>query len=167
MTGPQEEQLFQVKAIGVIHTPFKEPSGTPIQPAFSGETPGEVILFHEYEDALADVEVFERIWLVFWLHRSRPFRLKVVPYLDTQERGLFATRAPGRPNPLGLSAVRLVERRGNILKISGVDMLDKTPLLDIKPYIPRFDSFPGSTAGWIEQVDPDLSLTKADRRFHE
>jgi tRNA-Thr(GGU) m(6)t(6)A37 methyltransferase TsaA len=159
------EQELRLKPIGVVHSPYREPGGTPIQPAFGGGVRGEVEVFEEYADALDDLEGFEHIWLIFWLHRARPHRLKVVPYRDTVERGVFATRAPSRPNPIGLSMVRLIGREGNRLQIEGLDLLDGTPLLDIKPYIPKIDARAGSRAGWFDKILKAREV--ADGRFHQ
>jgi tRNA-Thr(GGU) m(6)t(6)A37 methyltransferase TsaA len=152
-----------LSAIGLIHTPFKEQTGTPIQPRFAKDAEGLVEVFPPYMEALADVDGFERIWLLFLLDRSKPWKPRVIPYLDTVERGLFATRAPARPCPIGLSVVRLLSVNGKEIRVRGVDILDETPLLDIKPYVPRFDAFSDSRAGWLdaEGIDP----TAADSRF--
>jgi tRNA-Thr(GGU) m(6)t(6)A37 methyltransferase TsaA len=159
------EEELRLKPIGVVRSPYHEPGGTPIQPAFGGGARGEVEVYEEYADGLDDLEGFEHIWLIFWLHRSRPHRLKVVPYRDTVERGVFATRAPSRPNPIGLSLVRLVGREGNRLQIEGLDLLDGTPLLDIKPYIPKIDARAGSKAGWFDKIIKAREV--ADGRFHQ
>ncbi len=153
----------RLSSIGVIHTPFKEQSGTPIQPRFAREAEGIVEVFEPYVGALADIGGFERLWLLFLLDRSSPWQPRVIPYLDTVERGLFATRAPARPCPIGLSVIELLSVSDNNLKVRGVDILDGTPLLDIKPYVPRFDAFSDSKAGWLdaEGIDP----TDADSRF--
>ena len=148
--------------IGVVHSPHAAPGGTPIQSG-ADDTPATVEIDGAYADALADLGGFERIWLLLWFHRAGPFRLKVVPYMDTHPRGLFATRAPCRPNPIGLSAVRLLAVRGNVLDIRGCDALDGTPVLDIKPYAPRFDAFPDSRVGWLARKDPRRH--RADDRF--
>lgn len=149
--------------IGIIRSPFKSQEGTPVQPAFSEEAEGSVEIDPEYADGLDDVDGFERIWLLFWLHRARPFRLKVVPYRDVVERGLFSTRAPARPNPIGLSVVKVVARYGNTLRVTGLDILDNTPLLDIKPYVPDFDAHPSAATGWLEEGK--LDRRQADSRF--
>jgi len=159
------EEELRLKPIGVIHSPYREPGGTPIQAAFGGDVRGEVEVFSEYAEALDDLEGFERIYLIYWLHRSRSFRLKVVPYRDTVVRGLFATRAPNRPNPVGLSIVRLAGREGNRLQVEGVDILEGTPLLDIKPYIPLVDSHPDSRSGWFGAGRENRKV--ADGRFHQ
>ena len=159
------EDTLKLRPIGVIRTPFAEQKGTPVQPAFGEEVEGTVEVDHEFGDALDDLDGFDRIWLLFWLHRARPYRTKVVPYRDVVERGLFSTRAPSRPNPIGLSVVKVVERSGCTLRVSGLDILDGTPLLDIKPYVPDFDACPGSRAGWLD-ASPQSS-SHADQRFAE
>ena len=154
-----------MQPIGVIWSPHRSPAGTPIQPAYAEQSDGEVVVDERFAPALADIEGFERIWLIYCLDRAGPFKLTVVPYRDTQEHGLFATRAPSRPNPIGLSVVRLLGREGNVLRVRGLDILDGTPLLDIKPYVPEFDAFPDSRAGWLDAHREDRR--KADARFHE
>ncbi len=135
----------------MVHSPFTEQRGTPVQPALAGtEARGTVELFPEFAAALADLEGFERIWLLCWLDRCGPWQPVVTPYLDQAAHGLFATRSPSRPNPLGISCVRLTARRGHVLEVSELDLIDGTPLLDLKPYVPAFDSFPGVRAGWLE-----------------
>lgn len=162
----QREQLaFSVKTIGVIRTPFLSVEGTPIQPVYSAGAEGKVIVDEPYEEALGDLEGFERIWLVYWLDRAGPYRPRVVPYRDTVEHGLFATRSPCRPNPIGLSLVTLSAREGCTLSVRDVDVLDGTPLLDIKPYVPEFDCCPDSRSGWFERAGADRRI--ADGRFHE
>jgi tRNA-Thr(GGU) m(6)t(6)A37 methyltransferase TsaA len=138
-----------MRPIGVVHTPFAEGDEIPIQPAFS-QAAGQVELDAAYAEGLQDLEGFSHIILIYALHRSEGFALRVKPFLDREERGVFATRYPRRPNPIGLSVVRLVARRGNLLEIAGADMLDGTPLLDIKPYVPEFDRVDGGTAGWYD-----------------
>jgi len=149
--------------IGTIWTPYRTAAGTPIQPVFGQDAEATVELREEYAAALADVEGFERIWLIYWLDRAGPYTPRVVPYRDHLEHGLFATRSPTRPNPVGLSVVRLVDRRGAILRVTGVDILDGTPLLDIKPYVPAFDAHAGSKAGWFDLTSG--TRTVADGRF--
>lgn len=141
-----------VRPIGVIRSPFTDSSATPIQPCFAGGAEGALELDPAYAGALKDLEGFERIWTIYLFDRARSFRPEVVPYLDTEPRGLFATRSPARPNPIGMSAWRLVSVSGTILRIADVDVLDGTPLLDIKPYVPAFDAFPDACVGWLERT---------------
>jgi len=138
---------FMMKPIGVIHTPFTDKSQTPIQPTRS-QAVGKVEVYPEYADGLQDLEGFSHIILLYAFHCSSGYSLQVKPFLDDQLRGLFATRHPCRPNPIGLSIVRLLARHENILDIEGVDMLDGTPLLDIKPYVPEFDVRNKVKTGW-------------------
>jgi len=141
---------IQYKPIGIIHSPFKEPRNAPIQPAFAKEAEGTVDLYPEYAEGLADLEGFSHIILLYHLHLSRGFSLKVKPFLDDQQRGLFATRAPARPNPIGISVVRLLKVDGAKLYVRDVDMVDGTPLLDIKPYVPVFEGHKKVKIGWLE-----------------
>ncbi|MCD6304348.1 MAG: tRNA (N6-threonylcarbamoyladenosine(37)-N6)-methyltransferase TrmO [Planctomycetes bacterium] len=155
---------MNVKPIGIIHSPFLEPAGAPIQPVSAGGAEGTVVVDEQYAAALKDLDGFERIWLVYWFDRAAPARLQVTPYLDSHARGLFAVRAPSRPNPIGISAVRLLAVEGLSLRVADIDVLDGTPLLDIKPYVPAFDSFPDSRSGWLADADPRSGV--ADDRFH-
>jgi tRNA-Thr(GGU) m(6)t(6)A37 methyltransferase TsaA len=155
--------IYEVKPIGVIHSPFKQIEDTPIQPVFAEGTEGTIELLPEYAEGISDLDGFERIWLIYFFDRVRNVKLKVVPFRDTIERGIFATRAPARPNAVGLSAVRLIGIEGSNLKVADIDILDGTPLIDIKPYIPQVDSFPDSKAGWFESKSADRK--RADGRF--
>ena len=146
-----------------MHSPFKEASGTPIQPSRAKDARGTVEVFDEYVEGLGDLDGFSHIILLCHFHRSGPYRLRVVPFLDTVARGLFATRAPSRPNPIGLSVVELLGIDGNVLSIKGVDLLDGTPVLDIKPYVGEFDDRSGSRKGWLESVRRHTDV--ADDRF--
>jgi tRNA (adenine37-N6)-methyltransferase len=158
---------MQLKPIGIIHSPFTEAAGTPIQPAVARGTEGTVEVFPEFAEGLQDLDGFERIWLIHWFHQAAPARLRVVPFLDPAERGIFATRAPCRPNPIGLSAVRLLKVEGNLLRIAEVDILEGTPLLDIKPYAPALDHFSVGRAGWLEKVWAGRETAVADARFEK
>ncbi|MBU0691944.1 tRNA (N6-threonylcarbamoyladenosine(37)-N6)-methyltransferase TrmO [bacterium] len=159
---------FHLRAIGTIHTPFTKQKGTPIQPPMAKDAQGTIEILPEYCAGLKDLAGFERIWLLYCFHLTSGFKLEVVPYLDQEKRGLFATRAPTRPNPLGLSCVRLlsVDAAAGLLRIRDADMLDGSPLLDIKPYISRFDAFPDARLGWLENV-VNVSNKKADNRFSD
>jgi len=151
--------------IGVIRTPFKSPEGMPIQPAGAKAIRGTVELLPEYADGLADLAGFSHVILLYHFHRSTGFKLAVTPFMDLRPRGLFATRAPRRPNPIGLSIVRLVRVDGATLHVENVDMLDGTPLLDIKPYVPEFDRQRGTKGGWVERAKGAVRKKKSDGRF--
>ena len=154
---------MNIEPIGVIHSPFHRAAGTPIQPSLAEGVEGTVEVFDPFAAGLKDLEGFERIWLVYWFDRASAARLVVKPYMDNMERGLFATRAPCRPNPIGLSSVRLLAVEGCRLRIADVDVLDGTPLVDLKPYVPRFDCFPVRRVGWLETAKESGGL--ADDRF--
>lgn len=140
---------YKMRPIGVIHSPFTEKSETPIQPSRS-QSIGKVELFPQFADGLQDIEGFSHLILLYVFHRATEYSLQVTPFLDDQTHGLFSTRYPCRPNPIGLSIVRLISRDANVLEIEGVDVLDGTPLLDIKPYMPEFDIRQNVRAGWYE-----------------
>jgi tRNA-Thr(GGU) m(6)t(6)A37 methyltransferase TsaA len=147
--------LPTIAPIGVIRTPFREKYAAPRQPGADGEFPvGRVILDrgHNFEQALSDLEGFEKIWLLYLFDRNPNWKPKVLPPRSTVKRGVFSTRSPHRPNPIGLSLVTLLEVRGRTLVVEGVDMLDKTPLLDMKPYLPAIESFPQARTGWVAEA---------------
>lgn len=154
---------IRIKPIGLIETPFREPAGTPIQPSRAKEALGKVRVDPSFQAGLRDLEGFERIWLIYWLHKAPEFGLLVTPFLDARERGVFATRAPARPSPVGISAVRLLSIHQGVLEVADVDIIDGTPLLDLKPYVPEFDCYPGSRAGWFDESSSRRRL--ADARF--
>jgi tRNA-Thr(GGU) m(6)t(6)A37 methyltransferase TsaA len=154
----------QIKPIGVIHSPFDQAGSAPIQPVFARGAEGTVEVLPAYADALADLEGFERIWLLYWFDRAAPFKPRVTPYLDDRKRGLFATRAPSRPNPIGMSCVRLLSVEGSTIRVGDIDVLDNTPLLDIKPYAKRFDSFDVSRQGWLDAAADKQG--ESDSRFY-
>ncbi len=156
---------MEVKPIGFIHTPFTDPAGMPIQPAGAADVEGTVEIFPEYEPGLKDLDGFSHILLLYVFHRSHGFDLQVVPFMDTEPRGLFATRAPKRPNPIGLSVVQLDGIDGCTLYVRHLDILDGTPLLDIKPYVPDFDSPPQVRTGWLENVRKTVGKWQSDDRF--
>ena len=153
------------KPIGVVHTPFQETTNMPIQPAGAAGVQGAVEIYPAYAEGLKDLEGFSHIFLLYYFHRVDGFALRVKPFLDDRARGVFATRAPRRPNPIGLSAVRLMKREGNILHIENVDILDGTPLLDIKPYVPEFDQFAAERVGWLAQAQGKVQDKRSDDRF--
>ena len=155
------------RPIGVIRTPFKSPKGVPIQPSAGKGIRGVVEVFPEYVEGLKDLEGFSHIILVYHFHLVKKSLLRVIPYMDNETRGVFATRAPARPNPIGISVVRLIEIRGNKLYVEDIDIVDGTPLLDIKPYVPEFDHRPKAKIGWLEKRVRRLKMTRDDGRFVE
>ena len=136
-------------SIGIIHSPFTEKDKTPIQ-ASRSQAIGLVEIYPEFADGLKDIEALSHIYLLYAFHESDGYTLQVKPFLDDQEHGVFATRHPCRPNPLGISVVKLLSRKENSLTVEGIDTLDGTPLLDIKPYIPDFDLRTDVRTGWYE-----------------
>ena len=148
-------------AIGVVRSPYKERFGTPRQPTVTTQVLGdaaldaEILLYAgcDYEMALEGIEEFDYIWVISWLHLNTGWKPKVIPPRGPKvSRGVFATRAPHRPNSIGLSALRLMGVEGRVLKVRGIDLLDGTPVLDIKPYVPYADAFPGAHAGWLDTI---------------
>ena len=156
---------IRYKPIGIIHSPFKNPIGTPIQPSAGKGVNGTIEIFPEYVDGLKDLEDFSHIILIYHFHLSKKPLLRVKPFMDDQEHGVFATRAPSRPNPIGISVVKLKGVNGNILYIQDIDIVDGTPLLDIKPYVPEFDSVEVERKGWLEGNLHKLSKIRDDGRF--
>jgi tRNA-Thr(GGU) m(6)t(6)A37 methyltransferase TsaA len=156
---------IKYKPIGIIHSPFRDPKGTPIQPTSAKGIDGTVEVFPEYAEGLKDVENFSHIILIYHFHLSKKSPLKVKPYMDNEARGVFAMRGPSRPNPIGISTVRLVRIEENILHIQDVDIVDGTPLLDIKPYVPEFDIREVKKTGWLEKEVHKLPTSKDDGRF--
>lgn len=157
MTSHQnsDPQRFAFTAIGVIHSPHEERVEAPRQPRAAEDSEGRVELFagHGYEDALADIALWDHLWLVVLFHQNVEYRPKVQPPRSDKKRGVFATRAPYRPNPIGISAVRLLRVEGLDLHVSGLDLLDGTPLLDVKPYVPYTDAIPGANHGWLSLAE--------------
>ena len=150
--------------IGVIRSPHTDPARTPIQPRYARGVEGTVEILPELKDALDDIEGFSHILLLYHFHRAKAHRLKVVPFLDEVERGLFSTRYPARPNPIGLSVVRLLRREGTRLHVSDVDILDGTPLLDIKPHVVRFGVEDSIRSGWQDAIDETTAMERGRRQ---
>ena len=157
--------MIELKPIGIIHTLFTKPEGMPIQPSGAAGICGTIDLFDEYHAGLKDLEGFSHIILLYHFHRSQGFNLQVVPFMDSELRGLFYTRAPKRPNPIGISVVQLEKIENGVLHIQNVDIIDGTPLLDIKPYVPEFDSPQDIRTGWLGQARKTVSSRKSDDRF--
>ena len=158
---------IRYKPIGIIYSPFKEPKGTPIQPPGARGTNGTVEIFPAYAEGLKDIEGFSHIFLLYHFHLSKESTLVVKPYMDSETHGVFAMRGPSRPNPIGISVVRLVKVEGNMLHIQDVDIVDGTPLLDIKPYVPEFDTREVERIGWLEKSVHKLSASRDNGRFTE
>ncbi len=151
--------------IGIMHSPFKEPKGTPIQPNAAKDIEGMVEIFPEYQRGLKDINGFSHIVLIYHFHLSKNYSLEVKPYMDDNLHGLFATRAPARPNPIGLSVVRLIKVEKNKLYIKDIDVVDGTPLLDLKPFVPEFNSQDIMKIGWLEKNIKKLVNAKDDGKF--
>lgn len=151
--------------IGLIRSPFSELENMPIQPAGAAEVLGSLEILPDFAEGLADLQGFSHVYLLYHLHRATRTALRVVPFLDTVERGVFATRSPLRPNHIGLSIVELLEVRGCLVRVRGIDILDGTPLLDIKPYIAGFDRVAESASGWMTADTEEVAAKRSDRRF--
>jgi len=157
--------LFVFNPIGTIRSPFTDVAGMPIQPTGARGVRGTVEIFGKYAEGLCDLDGFSRIILIYAFHKCDDCQLTVTPFLDTTPRGIFATRAPCRPNAIGLSVVRLIGVQGRTLIIEDVDILDGTPLLDMKPYVPEFDAYPDASCGWLEKSAQGAESFRSDKRF--
>lgn len=157
------ERAMVYHAIGVIRSGHRLPEKTPIQPAYAGGCHGRAEIFPEYAEGLRDLDGFSHLYLMYHFHRADQMRLIVKPFLQDLERGVFATRAPCRPNPIGLSVVALERVEGNVLYLDGVDILDGTPLLDIKPYTAKFDHVATTRNGWQDDVDDETARRRGRR----
>ena len=162
-----EYQQVTLRPIGVIRSPHRQADRTPIQPVYATGIKGRAEILPEYVDGLRDLEGFSHICLVYWFHKASAPQLIVKPFLDDQPRGVFATRAPCRPNPIGLSVVRLISREENVLHLEDLDILDGTPLLDIKPYVSRFEYREATRSGWQENVNEEEAQIRGRRGFEE
>lgn len=160
---PGEKIVFV--PIGIIHSQHVRPEDTPIQPVYAAGCPGTALLFPEYAEGLKDIDGFSHLLLLYHFHKSGPFSLVVKPFLDDSQRGLFATRHPCRPNGIGLSIVRLIRREGATLYLENLDILDGTPLLDIKPFLPGCDIPRDARGGWTERLDPHESERRGRRGY--
>ena len=157
---------YTFRPIGVLRTPYQEKEGVPIQGAFDPQSLGTAEIFEDYTAGLQDLEGFSHLILLYLFHRSTGYSLICRPYMEDEEHGVFAMRAPKRPNPIGLSVVRLLRKEGAVLHLSEMDMLDGTPLLDIKPYVPPFDHREDVLLGWMERAFRQGKYRKvSDDRF--
>lgn len=152
------------KPIGIVHSEFKSAVGVPIQSSLSNKT-GKIEVYREYLDGLKDLEEFSHIILVYHLHQSSGYSLKVKPFLDDKEHGIFATRSPKRPNAIGLSVLEMVGIDGNILNVNRIDIVEGTPVLDIKPYVRKFDVWDNKKEGWFTEKVKGLTEHYSDDRF--
>lgn len=154
-----------MQTIGIIRTPFTNLENMPIQPSGASESKGQVVVHEEFAEGLSDLEGFSHIYLIYQFHRATRTELTVIPFMDTVKRGVYATRSPLRPNHIGISIVNLVSVEGNIVNVRGIDILDGTPLLDIKPYITAFDHVPVSKDGWMASSSTAVANKRSDTRF--
>lgn len=165
MTTIPTQQTICLHAIGHVRSPHADIEGMPIQPTGAKGLPGSVLVLPRYASGLQDLDGFSHIILLYHLHKVRGESLKVTPFLDTQERGIFATRSPKRPNAIGLSVLELAGVEGCEVRLRNVDILDGTPVLDIKPYVPDFDVWPAARIGWFEGKSGNAAGHRSDGRF--
>lgn len=156
VSNPRSPEQLNLQSIGVVRSPHEQRSDAPWQPRAAQGIEGTIELFEgqNFDDALSDIEGWSHIWVLFWFHLNEGWRPKVTPPRSDRKRGVFATRAPYRPNPLGLSALRLLGREGRVLRVADVDLLDGTPVLDIKPYVPWTDAIGEAQTGWLPDAAP-------------
>ncbi len=151
--------------IGVVHSPFKEPKNVPIQASVSKDTEGTIEIYPQYTQGLSDLEGFSHILVFYHFHLAKFSSLTVKPFLDDKTHGVFATRSPARPNRLGISALRLTKREANILHVADLDILDASPVLDVKPFVPEFDCRQPTSVGWFSTQLHKLEAARDDGRF--
>jgi tRNA-Thr(GGU) m(6)t(6)A37 methyltransferase TsaA len=157
--------MHAIKPIGVIRSPFQTIEQMPIQPKGAAGEKGQIQVDEKFQPGLKDLEGFSHIYLIYSFHKATRTELAVVPFMDTRTRGVFATRSPLRPNHIGISIVRLEKIQGNVLHVLDIDVLDGTPLLDIKPYMEKFDAVKDSTSGWMQASDREVAEKRSDGRF--
>jgi len=162
-TPDPETIAYQV--IGVVRSPWTTLEGMPLQSVAAPDARGEIEIHPSFLAGLADLKDFSHVHVIAHLHRGAPGGLTVVPFLDDTPRGIFATRSPRHPNPIGISVVRLLAVRGATLDIAGVDLIDGTPVLDVKPYVPAFDVVAAERTGWLERAAERVHEVRADARF--
>lgn len=159
------EFFVKFKPIGIVHSDHVSAQETPIQPNYAKGCTGRAIVFPEFEEGLRDLDGFSHIYLIYHFHRAESPKLIVKPFLQDIERGVFSTRTPCRPNAIGLSVLELVRREGNTLHLDGLDILDGTPIIDIKPYTARFDQIETSRNGWHDEVDEETARQRGRRAY--
>jgi tRNA-Thr(GGU) m(6)t(6)A37 methyltransferase TsaA len=155
-----------IEPIGIIYTPHRKIEGMPVQPSGAAGFTGKAVLKKEYADGLADLEEFSHVTLVYHFHQTQGYLLRLIPFMDVKPHGVFATRAPKRPNHIGLSTVRVLSVEDGAIVFDGADMLDGTPLIDVKPYYPSYDSPANTKSGWLENAaHAHCSAVRSDNRF--
>ncbi|MGM0417710.1 MAG: tRNA (N6-threonylcarbamoyladenosine(37)-N6)-methyltransferase TrmO [Thermodesulfobacteriota bacterium] len=154
-----------MEPIGIIHSPFENIENMPIQPKGAKNTKGRIRLDKKYQEGLKDLEGFSHIYLIYHFHKADKVSLSVKPFMDDEYRGVFATRSPLRPNHIGISIVKLKNIKDCVIEVDGIDVLDNTPLLDIKPYIENFDSVENSKSGWMTADAEEVAEKRSDSRF--
>ncbi len=157
--------MHDINPIGIIYSPYKSIEDMPIQPKGALEVAGHVVVDEKYIDGLQDLDGFSHIYLLYSFHEAARTEMSVVPFMDKQTRGVFATRSPLRPNHIGISIVNLTRVEGNKVFVNGIDILDGTPLLDIKPYVEKFDAVQDSVSGWLQASDEEIRKKRSDKRF--
>lgn len=157
--------MHAIQPIGTIHSPHKNIRDMPIQPRGAAGIEGRIVVDEVYMDGLQDLGGFSHIYLIYSFHKTQQTRLRVTPFMDNQIRGVFSTRSPLRPNHIGLSIVRLKKMEGNTLVVQDIDILDGTPLLDIKPYVQKFDAVADSCSGWLTASEEEIRNKRSDDRF--
>jgi tRNA (adenine37-N6)-methyltransferase len=157
--------MHTIQQIGTIHSPYTAIDDMPIQPKGASTVEGRIIVDEQYVEGLQDLEGFSHVYLLYSFHKATRTELLVTPFMDTQTRGVFATRSPLRPNHIGISIVSLARVEGNKVVVNGIDIIDGTPLLDIKPYIEKFDAVKESRSGWLQASDEEISNKRSDNRF--
>jgi len=154
-----------MEPIGIAKTPFTSIENMPIQPKGARDVQGDVEIYEPYVEGLKDLEGFSHVYLLYLFHKAGPTALRVTPFMDTVERGVFSTRSPLRPNHIGLSIVELVAVRRGVVTVNGIDLLNETPVLDIKPYIESFDKVEASRSGWMQASMDQVAEKRSDGRF--
>ena len=157
--------MHPIESIGKIFSPFKQIEDMPIQPRGAAGTKGQILVDEAFQPGLKDLDGFSHIYLIYSFHKAARTELTVVPFMDTQPRGVYATRSPLRPNHIGISIVRLEKIEGNLLHVLDIDVLDNTPLLDIKPYMEKFDGVTDSRSGWMQASETEVAERRSDSRF--
>ncbi|WP_319550015.1 tRNA (N6-threonylcarbamoyladenosine(37)-N6)-methyltransferase TrmO [Desulfogranum marinum] len=159
------DTINTIAPIGIIHTPIDSPKNAPIQPKGAAQIRGKIEVYPQFSEGLKDLEGFSHLYLLYQFHLAQRTELTVTPFMDTVPRGVFSTRSPLRPNHIGISIVQLTSIDDNILHVTGIDTVDQTPLLDLKPYIHNFDSVEQSTSGWMKADEETIAARRSDNRF--